>query len=185
MIGRVACRAARATSARNSRDRGSAPTRLKASESPACKRRHLVGQARQRRQAEDRADRFDDGVVVALGMRDRAGARVRRDQQQRDADAARQRQAVGTIGQNARRHVIVEAVGFVIGDDDRALAPERRIRGDGVDDARGHRLGDLMVAIARMIVVAGLGGVDRRDFRPASGPPGWDNWGSGSAASDP
>ena len=145
-------------------------------------RRLLVRQARQSRQPEDRVDRLDHRVVVALGVRDRAGAGEGRDQHQRDAHAARQRQAVRPVGQNARRHVIVEPVRLVIGDDDRALAPDLRARGDGVDDAGVHRLGDLVVGIAGMIVVAGLGGVDRGDFRHASAPPGRDSSGSGSAA---
>ena len=64
---------------------------------PGRERLALVRQARQSRQAEERVDRLDDRVVVAFGMRHRMRARIRRDQDQRDADTARERQPVGPI----------------------------------------------------------------------------------------
>ncbi len=92
-------------------------------------------------------------------------ARIGRNHDHRHAHAARERQSVRTIRQNAWRHVVVEAVGLVIGDDDRALRPERRVAGDRIDHARRHGLRDLPVRIARMVVVTGLRRLDRGDFR--------------------
>ena len=111
----------------------------------------LLRQGRQGRQVEDGVERLDDGIVVAFGMRHDMRARVGREHEERNADAARQRQRVGPVRQDARWHVIVEAVGLVIGDDDRA------------DDARVHRLADRVIGIGGMVIVALLGGLDGRD----------------------
>ncbi len=53
--------------------------------------------------------------------------------------------------------MVVEAIRLVIGDDDCALIPELRIRRDRVDRAGRHRLADLAVGIAWVVVVARFG----------------------------
>ena len=120
-------------------------------------RLRLVGQAGERGQTEDRVDRLDHRVVIALDVRDGVRPRVGGDQDQGHADAAGERQSVGAIGQDAWRDVVVEAIRLVVGDDDCALLPELRIRRDRVDRAGRHRLADLAVAVAWVVVVARLG----------------------------
>ena len=61
---------------------------------PGGERVRFVLETGERGQAEQRVDRLDDRVVVALGVGDRVDARVRRNEHERDADAARQRQAM-------------------------------------------------------------------------------------------
>ena len=100
------------------------PNWLNVAELPASSAAASAGQTSTAEATEDRVDRLDHRVVVALGVRNGAGAGIGRDQQQRNTDAARQRQAIRAVGQDLRRHVIVEAVGLVVGDDDRALAPQ-------------------------------------------------------------
>jgi hypothetical protein len=58
--------------------------------------------------------------------------------------------------------MVVEAVGLVVGDDDGALAPDVRTAGDGVDHPGCHGLADLPVGVAGVVIVTGLGIVDRR-----------------------
>ena len=74
--------------------------------------------------------------MVALGVRHRVHARVRRDEQEGNANASSERQAVGTVAEDLRRDVIVEAIGFVIGDDDGAVLPYIVAGDDRLDDAR-------------------------------------------------
>ena len=89
------------------------------------------------------------------------GAGIGRDQQGRHAYAAGQRQPVRPEGQDPGRHVVIEPVRLVVGDDDGALVPHLRPGRDGVDDAGHHRFAELTVAVAGVVVVAGLGLADR------------------------
>ncbi len=125
-------------------------------------RLQLVRQVGQRRQVEHGVDQLDDRVVVALLARGGVGAAIGRDQDQRDARPAGQRQAGRVEGEDARRHVVVVTLALVVGDDDGALVPVRAA-GDGVDLAGDQRLRDLGVGVGRVVVVADEVGLhDRR-----------------------
>jgi len=57
--------------------------------------------------------------------------------------------------------VVVEAIGFIVGDDDGALLPILA-PGDRVDGVSQKGLADLRVGVARVVVIAGEIGLDRR-----------------------
>ena len=57
--------------------------------------------------------------------------------------------------------VIVEAIGLIVGDDDGALRPIRAV-GDRIDRVPQKGFTDLRVGVTWVIVVALVGGLDRR-----------------------
>ena len=79
----------------------------------------------------------------------------------RDPDRERCR---GIPGANLRLGVIVEAIGFIVGDDDGALRPILAV-GDRVDRVGQKGFADLRVGVAWVIVVALESGLDRRAGR--------------------
>ena len=109
-------------------------------------------------------DRLDHRVMIALDVRDGVRPRIGRDEDQRHADSPGKRQTVRAVGEDARRDVVVKAVRLIVGDDDRALFPDLRVRRDRVDHAGRHGLADLPVGVARVVVVARLRRVNRGDF---------------------
>src|SRR5579875_1519920 len=121
---------------------------------PRHERLRFIGQTRECRKAKDRVDRLDDGIVVAFSMRDSMNSRVRRNHDERHANPPRQWQAIWAIGQDTRRNMIIETVRLIVSNDDHASLPNLGILGNGVDDAGGHRLADLPVTVARMVVVS-------------------------------
>ena len=81
--------------------------------------------------------------------------------------AAGERQPVGAVGEDARWNMIVEAIRLVVGDDDRTVFPDLRIRRDRVDHAGCHRLAELPVRVAWVVVVARLRCINRGDLSAA------------------
>ena len=101
--------------------------------------RRLVGQRRERRQAEERFGELEDRGLIAGIVHDRAAARVRRDQHKRQARAVAAGLAVGALLELRRRHVIVVTARIVPRDDDRRVVPVFAAR-DRVDEGRDEAI---------------------------------------------
>ena len=86
---------------------------------------------------------------------------VRRDHDRGNARTLIERVSEGIQGADLRLSVIIEAIGFIVGDDDGALRPIRAV-GDGVDRVGQKGFADLRVGVAWVIVIAGESGLDRR-----------------------
>ena len=132
-----------------------------------CARGGFVGKIGKRSQVEELVDEFDDRTVLGGLVRDGVDHAVGRDHDGGNARSLVEGGSAGIPGANRRLSVIVEAVGFIVGDDDGALRPVRAA-GDGVDLVGQQCLADLRVGVARVIVVAGKVGLDCRAGRARS-----------------
>ena len=63
-------------------------------------------------------------------------------------------------GANLRLGVVVEAIGFIVGDDDGAFRPVLAVC-DRIDRVGQESLANLGVRVARVVVIALEGGLDR------------------------
>ncbi len=102
--------------------------------------------------------------MVTLNVGNDMGSSERRNEDQRNPHPSGEGQAVRSVGKNPGRNVVIEAVGLVVGDDDRALVPDPGLRGDGVDRAGDHGFAELPVRIRGVIVVSGFCFIDGRNL---------------------
>src|SRR5271166_766617 len=94
-------------------------------------------------------------------MRDAVDHAIRRDHDRRNARTLIESVSKSIPGTYPRLAVIVQTVGFIVGDDDGALRPIRAV-GDRVDRVGQKGLADLRVGVAWVIVVALKSGLDCR-----------------------
>ena len=127
----------------------------------------FVGKIGERCQVEELVDEFDDRAMLGGFMGDGVNHAIGRDHDRGNAGTLIEGVSHGIPGADHRLSVIVEAVAFIVGDDNGALRPILAA-GDGVDRVSQQGLADLRVGVARMVVVAGESALDRRARRPGN-----------------
>src|SRR5208337_1478227 len=124
----------------------------------------FVGKIGKRSQFEELVNELDDRAMLGGFVGDSVHHAVGRDYDRGNARTLIESGAVGIPGANHRLSVIVEAIGFIVGDDNGALRPVRAV-GDRVDRVAQKGFADLRVGVAGVIVVAGKRSFDRRAGR--------------------
>ena len=94
-------------------------------------------------------------------MGDGVNYTIRRDHDRGNAGTLVESGSQGIPGADLRLGVVIEAIGFIVGDDDGAFRPILAA-GDRVDGVSQQGLADLRVGVAGMVVIAGESGLDRR-----------------------
>jgi len=97
-------------------------------------------------------------------MGDAVDYAIRRDHDRWNSGALIESVSKGIEGTNLRLGVVVEAIGFIVGDDDNALGPIFAVC-DRVDRVSQEGLADLRVGVARMVIVSLEIRFDRRAGR--------------------
>src|SRR5579875_1273324 len=110
----------------------------------------LVGKKGERRAIEEQISEFDDRGLIAGRMVNVSGASVGRNEDEGNARAVGNGQAVGSVSVDRRGDVVVVPFGIVPGDDDGALGPVGAC-GDGVDGLSDESFADLGIGLARMV----------------------------------